>query len=59
MSVETAKTKSCPNCGHKITLNAWGIPVKHQDDDYMDAIERAKVKFEQISKECDEKDNQG
>ena len=46
MNVKTAKTKSCPKCGHTIILNAWGIPTKRQSGDYMDAIERAKKKLE-------------
>ena len=46
MNAEIAKTKSCPNCGHAIILNAWGIPVKHQSGDYMDAIERSRKKLE-------------
>ena len=45
MNAKTVKTKSCPNCGHVIIFNAWGIPVKHQSGDYMDAIERAKIKL--------------
>ena len=36
----------CSNCGHIVTLNSWGIPKKHQDDDYMDAIERSREKLE-------------
>ena len=36
----------CTNCGYTMHLNAWGIPNKHQDDDYMDAITRAHKKLE-------------
>ena len=36
----------CSNCGHIIPLNAWGIPTKHQDDDYMNAIDRARDRLE-------------
>jgi hypothetical protein len=46
----------CNNCGHIMTLNAWGIPTKHQDDGYADAIEKARIKIEKINKECDEAD---
>ena len=60
MNAETVKkeTLTCSNCGHIIKLNAWGIPIKHQSGDYMDAINRARIKFEKINEECNEKDNQ-
>ena len=58
MNVKAAKTEqvTCTNCGHVMELNAWGIPVKRQSGDYMDAISRAIIRFENISKECDERD---
>ena len=47
MNAKTAKEKVvCPNCGHTVSLNAWGIPVKRQSGDYMDAIERSRKKLE-------------
>ena len=46
MSAETANQKIvCSHCGHTIKLNAWGVPVKHQSGDYMDAITRAREKL--------------
>ena len=58
MSVKNVKKEqvTCTNCGHVMELNAWGIPTKHQSGDYMDAIERAIIRFENISKECNERD---
>ena len=58
MNAKTAKMEqvTCTNCGHVMELNAWGIPVKRQSGDYMDAISRAIIRFENISKECDERD---
>ena len=40
------ETMTCTNCGHVMKLNAWGVPVKHQSGDYMDAIERSRKKLE-------------
>ena len=39
------ETMTCTNCGHVMKLNAWGVPVKHQSGDYMDAITRARIKL--------------
>ena len=48
MSAEIVKKEilTCSNCGHIIKLNSWGIPVKHQSGDYMDAIKRSRKKLE-------------
>ena len=48
MNAKNAKKEivTCTNCGHIIQLNAWGIPVKSQSGDYMDAIERSRKKLE-------------
>ena len=48
MNVKDVKKEKmvCTNCGHTINLNAWGIPLKHQDDDYMNAIKRAHKRLE-------------
>ena len=39
-------------------LNAWGIPSKYQSGNYMDAIKRARLRFENLNKEQNEKSNQ-
>ena len=40
------ETLTCSSCGHVMKLNAWGIPKKHQDDDYMDAIKKSRKRLE-------------
>ena len=44
MSAETAKkeTLTCSNCGHTLTLNAWGIPIRPLYDGHEGAIKRAR-----------------
>ena len=47
MNAKAAKKNQvkCNNCGHVMTINAWGIPVKRQSGDYMNAIERSREKL--------------
>ena len=57
MSVKNAKKNEyieCPQCEYQFLVNAWGIPKK--DPQYEGAIERAIIRFENITKECDETD---
>lgn len=60
MNAKNVKTEkvTCTNCGHVMELNAWGIPSKYQSGNYMDAIKRARLRFENLNKEQNEKSNQ-